>query len=93
MFTSRGSRIVLVASIIIGLACVFAIPPYLYFRFDRFAAGLPQQYLAFDPDRYLAGLPQRSGLAIAFITVVKFAIGVVAVWLCYGVARFIRGRR
>jgi hypothetical protein len=68
VLASRSSRIVLVASIIIGVASVFAIPPYLYFRFDSLAAGLPQQYFAFDPDRYLAGVPQRSGLAIAFIT-------------------------
>jgi hypothetical protein len=83
VLASRSSRIVLVASIIIGVASVFAIPPYLYFRFDSLAAGLPQQYFAFDPNRYLAGVPQRSGLSIAFITVAKFALGFAAVWLCY----------
>jgi hypothetical protein len=93
VLASRSGRIVLVASIIIGVASVFAIPPYLYFRFDSLAAGLPQQYFAFDPDRYLAGVPQRSGLAIAFITAAKFVLGFAAVWLCYGVARFIRSGR
>lgn len=93
MFASRTSRIVLVASVIVGIACVFAVPPYLYFQFDRFVAGLPQQFPAFDPDRYLAGVPQRSGLAIACINAAKFAIGFLGVWLLYGVARFIRSGR
>jgi len=93
MLASRTSRIVFVVSLIIGTLCVFAIPPYLYFQFDRFAAGLPQQYAAFDPDRYLAGVPQRSGFAVAAITAAKFAVGVVVVWLFYGVAHFIRGGR
>jgi hypothetical protein len=93
MIASRTSRIVFVASLIVGVVCVFAIPPYLYFQFDRFAAGLPQQYPAFDPDRYLAGAPQRSGLAIAGITAAKFAVGVLVVWLFYGVAQFIRSGR
>ncbi len=94
MFASRTSRIVLVASLLVGAVCVFAIPPYLYFQFDRFAAGLPQQYPAFDPDRYLAGVSQRSGFAVAGITAAKFAAGVLVVWLLYGVAQFIRsGRR
>jgi hypothetical protein len=56
MLASRTSRIVLGASLVVGITCVFAVPPYLYFQFGRFAAGLPQQYPAFDPDRYLAGV-------------------------------------
>ena len=67
------------------------LPPPLYFQFDRFTAGLPQQYFAFDPDRYLAGVPQRSGLAIALITAAKFALGFFFIWLCYVAARFIGG--
>lgn len=93
MSTSRTSRIVLVISLIVGTVCVFAVPPYLYLQLGRFAAGLPQQYPAFDPDRYLAGVPQRSGFAVAGITAIKFALGVLAVWLLYGLARFIRGGR
>ncbi len=90
MLASRSSRIALVASIILGVICIFAIPPYLYFRFDRFAAGLPQPFLAFDPDRFLADAPPRDGLAVACISAVKFASGVGFVWICYGVAQFIR---
>ena|SRR6267154_19678 len=93
MLASRTSRIVLIASLIVGAVCVFAIPPYLYFQFGRFTAGLPQQYPAFDPDRYLAGVPQRSVFAIAGITAAKFAVGVLVVWLFYGVAHFIRSGR
>jgi hypothetical protein len=90
MLRSRTSRVVLVVSIVVGIACVFMLPPPLYFQFGRFTAGLPQQYFAFDPDRYLAGVPQRGGLAIALITAAKFALGFFLIWLCYGVARFIR---
>jgi apolipoprotein N-acyltransferase len=93
MLATRRSRIVLVVSIVAGVVCVFAIPPYLYFQFARFAAGLPQQYLAFDPDRYLAGAPQRSAFAVACITAAKFAFGAGIVWLCYGVAQFVRRGR
>src|SRR5688500_18307419 len=93
MLVSRASRIVFVASLIVGVFCVFAFPPYLYFQFDRFAAGLPQQYPAFDPDRYLADIPQRSGVVIAGITAAKFAAVGLVVWLLYGVAHFIRSGR
>jgi hypothetical protein len=91
MLASRTSRIVLVTSILAGVASVIIIPPHLYFQFDRFAAGLPQQYLTFDPDRYLAGISQRSASVVALITAGKFALGVFAVWLLYGVICFIRG--
>jgi hypothetical protein len=93
MFASRISRIVLVVSVIVGIAAVFIIPPPLYFQFGRFTAGLPQQYFAFDPDRYLAAVPQRSGLAIALIAAAKFVVGVLVVWVFYGIARFISGGR
>ena len=83
-------RIVLVASLLVGAVCVFIIPPPLYFQFDRFAAGLPQQYFALDPDRYLAGVPQRSGAAISFIAAAKFMTGFVVTWLAYAVVRYIR---
>jgi hypothetical protein len=89
MFASRASRIVLVTSIIAGVAFALIIPPHFYFQFDRFAAGLPQQYLTFDPDRYLAGVSQRSGFVIALLTAGKFALGVLVVWLLYGVGCFI----
>ena len=91
MLSSRTSRIVLVVSVLSGIACIFVIPPPFFFQFDRFTAGLPQQYFAFDPDRYLAGVPQRSGVVIALITAAKFAIGFLVMWLCYSIALFVRG--
>ena len=91
MFVSRTSRIVLIVSIIVGITAVIIIAPHLYFQFGRFAAGLPQQYLTFDPDSYLADVPQRSAGAIVLITAGEFALGVLAVWLLYGVICFIRG--
>ncbi len=83
-------RMILVASVAVGIACVFLVPPPLYFQFGRFTAGLPQQYFAFDPDRYLAGVPQRSGALIAAIAAAKFATGFIAIWLVYAIIRFVR---
>lgn len=83
-------RVILVLSVLVGLICVWLIPPPLYFQFHRFTAGLPQQYFAFDSDRYLAGMQQRSGLEIALITGAKFFVGVASLWLIYWIAVFVR---
>jgi hypothetical protein len=93
--TQRGlRRAVFVVSLVLALLCVWLVPPRLYFQFDRFAAGLPQQFLTFDPDRYLAGAPQRSAGEVALICAAKFLVAFALVWLAYFIAAFIyRGFR
>ncbi len=93
--TQRGlRRLVLILSLVVALLCAWLAPPRLYFQFDRFAAGLPQQFLTFDPDRYLAGVPQRSGSEVAVICASKFLAAFALVWAAYFIAAFIyRGFR
>ena len=83
-------RLRLIFSLIGGAVALWFIPPPLYFQFDRFLAGLPQQYLGFDANRYLADAPQRSGIELAALVAAKFLAGVLVVWLLYAVIQFVR---
>ena len=82
-------RVTFILSLISGATAVCIIPPPLYFQFDRFTAGLPQQYLGFDPNRFIAGIPQRTVIELGLIWMAKFFFGITIVWLIYAIIRFI----
>ena len=87
-------RVAFIVSLVVALLCVWLVPPRLYFQFDRFAGGLPQQFLTFDPDRYLAGIPQRGIGEVVLICAVKFLVAFALVWIAYFIGAFIyRGFR
>ena len=87
--TTMIYRTTLIVSVISGFFAIWLFPPDLYFRVDRFASGLPQPYFGFDPDRFLADAPLRGPSMIAFLIAAKFFVGVLLIWIIYGVGRYI----
>lgn len=86
---TRYVRLTIVLSIALGILAMWALPPDLYFRWDRFLSGTPQPYFGFSADRYLEGAEPRSGWAIAGFLIAKFAIGVATVWLAYLITDYV----